>query len=151
MQPKELLIAGQLLAKMVHAAGALQHGAILQMEPERAALDLAIAQLFQLHPGDAALAAENQTGAAAFVTFGNNGVHQAVETLRPNRLKLVEIGAYGVGFHGKFRGGGEKNDFNTAVKPANLPGGLHTVFSGHQYIQKQNVEAQTFFNLRDQL
>ena len=55
-------------------------------------------------------------------------------------LQQIVVRLDGVGFHGKFRRGGEKDDLHGAVGGAELPGGFDAVEPRHHHIQKNNVE-----------
>ena len=121
------------------------------MQPQGPAQHLAVFQLVQLHPGDAAFAAEDQAHTAAFGTFRDHGVQQAEKALLPDGLELVEIGPHGVGLHGELRGGGEEDDLHVVVIPADLPGGIDAVFPGHEHVQQQDVEPHPLFDLCQQL
>ena len=150
MDPQKVFVIGQLLAQVVHPSRALQHRSPHQMQPQGAAQHLAVFQPVQLHPGDAALAPEDQAHAAALFALGNDRVHQTEKVLLPDGLELVEIGSNGIGLHGKFRRRCKKNDLYVVVIPADLPGGIDAVFPGHEHVQQQDVEPHSLFDLRQQ-
>lgn len=131
----------QLPCQLVHAAAALDDGAVQQMEYQRAPLHLAVFQTVQCNAGHAAFAAQDQAVLGALAALGQHSIGKAEKAVLPDGLELVVVCAYHIGLYGKFRRGSDKDDLHRRVVLADLPGGIDAVDAGHEHIQKQHVKA----------
>ena len=59
-----------------------------------------------------------------------------------NGLEQVILCPYFVGFQGKFRRGGQKDDFYRGILRAQLPRGIHPVQQRHHNIQQDDIHAE---------
>ena len=151
MGAEEVRVGHELIAEVVQTAHALQHDPAVQVEGERPAHHLAVDQLFQLHPDDAALAAEDEAVGLFFAAGGTGRVHQAEKVLLPDGLELVIPRIHRIGLHRKLRACGEEDDLYVGVVLPNLPGRRHPVLARHQNIQQHDVEAFALLDVCHQL
>ena len=84
--PQEALVRLQLSAQVIQTADALQHFAGGQVKKQRPVDDLAVFQLLEPNPGDAAFTPQDDAVRLLLFTRCENGVHQPEKALLTDRL-----------------------------------------------------------------